>query len=322
MLKIGKPIDISNCETLCEEFEGIFNKVWVRINGTDYLYKSNIASSKDYTELEYGLESSFCEVFNSYLAKKCDMDCVESCFAFFKENEIGCIVKSYIDKSTVEEFDCGEIYDMSNPDEDLILNSPCIDEILNALDFINSGIKVDPNIEEKLYLIALWDYFTMQIDRHTSNLAFLSKKDNNGEKYLTLAPIFDNGFSFFTGLSEKMIDSMYSDCITYKNQPIDKYLIYLSPRMHIRLGSKSSLLKYDLVTRIEKYESVKKLYNFFINLDLEKEFKEFTKLTSQVYNAKRQTLVILAFNVRKKELIEEYNNYKINEENNDNNIIL
>lgn len=322
MLQIGQPIKISNNSVLYDECRGILNKLWLRINDTNYLYKSNIIHSKDYTEMEFGLGSCFCEVFNYYLAQKAGMDCVESCFASLKENEIGCIVKSYIDKSTIEEFDFGEIYDMTNPIDDLLLSSASVQEIIDTLKIINNEIKVDPSTEEKLHLIALWDYFTLQIDRHTSNITFLTKKDSNGEKYLTLAPIFDNGFSFFTGLSEKTVNRIFSDCFIYKNQSIDNYLFYLSPRMHIRQSSKINFLKYDLVKNIEKYESVKNLYNFFINLNLEKEFKEFTKLTKQEYNAKRLSLSCLAFEYRKEQLIEEYTNYKNNEENYDNNLIL
>ena len=70
------------------------------------------------------------------------------------------------------------------------------------------GLEIEPNFEEKLCAMCLFDYLTVQDDRNTTNVSLI-KKDNT----LRLAPMFDNsfclGFRYGHTDLEKPVDNVW-----------------------------------------------------------------------------------------------------------------
>ncbi len=261
-------------------FGGIHQKYWVECYGEEYMFKFN--DGKD----DY---SDFGEVFVSYLSYVLGYKCINAVFSkdFFSLNEalykkIGCLeklygvlIKSYRTKSVRETISLKtleKIYKKRQPQEGFatweiaeICKEYCEDK----------GLVYSKKIEEELKEMALLDFLFVQADRGPHNIEFLIE-EKRGKKYLTLAPMFDNGFCLH------LMNSFGQKALVEKLKNKFLYLTdnSINPKPDLYIQNpvfNNKFLEKDIVTdlaeELVKNKSLRKLYENFKNLNIKNEIE-------------------------------------------------
>lgn len=193
-----------------EEFSGAEPKNWVKLDDgeTEYLFKYDC-------EFE---NTVFGEVFISALCQELGIKCVEAFFGIGKTKsgriKRGCLIKSYNDDEVRENISYYRVREMLQRDWTVKTNGVrrryTPDNIFEDVkDFAGDKCIVDPSIRQDLAVMALFDYLTAQLDRHSRNIEFLTYK-KDGQLHLRLAPMFDNGrcFAFADYLTSSILDQL------------------------------------------------------------------------------------------------------------------
>lgn len=222
---IIKRLDITNlAKDIHEINSGSCKKFLFTMNGKKYVFKQNYKGNFcfGYSNEFDNKHADILEVFSSYFLKKvgCDFS-LSYRFASFN-GEHGCICPYFKNANVTNEFNFANILLNLENKESTPKNYSEQDEIFSFFrdkynnkesngqyiisteqivslteDFCKVyNLKFDKNgIKQKLDIIAACDFFMSNNDRHWQNILFL-EQELNGEKTLTLAPLFDNGQSF------------------------------------------------------------------------------------------------------------------------------
>jgi len=277
-LKIKK---IDNC------LGGICEKYWIICNDKKYLFK--FPDNNDF--------SDFGEVFISYLSFLLGFKCVKSrfCDSTLLEDKnqeqyvvddtlqivrTGTLIEDFRTKYTKETislkwmverfgrrhfsgFTVREVYELCQ-------------ELANK-----RNLKLDKNLLTDLKNMALIDYLTLQVDRHSDNIEFLIE-EINGIKTLKLAPMFDNGFCLFLFKSYngiKEINNIYSN---NEIVPIKSGNYNTPPMFYIESTEKINnpylSIVRDLAKELKKNKNLMQIYKNFKELDFEAEINLLKKL--------------------------------------------
>ncbi len=203
--------------------EGLSPKFWIEYKGQEWLFKYSTTQGYEH----------YAEAFVSILCANLGVSCVKSRIAkcdikptlvddtltlskFFKgykssfEGGIveGILVKSYLTPECLEEIKLCDMVDFNKRDRhdfDVDEVIKYVDEFCEAQTIAGKPLTRDPNMLDRLKELAFIDWFVCQDDRHSSNIAFLIKQNEKGEKFIELTPIFDNGMAFGF-ISEKLCE--------------------------------------------------------------------------------------------------------------------
>ena len=203
---------VKSAKNVKNEAKGVDPKLWVDIDGGNYLYKY-YEEEKFSETCRRGQMRTINEVLVGVLCKKLGIDCVESSFGsaqigysvnfgskksiFKKVDTKGCLIKSFLTKDIVESISLNEITYFTQIKKGVFLLVTDPISTYNTVKFFceQKGYSLDDDIYKKLKAIALFDYVSGQTDRHDSNIEFLVYK-KDGKKCVKLAPLFDNGRCF------------------------------------------------------------------------------------------------------------------------------
>ncbi len=192
----------------------------------------------------------------------------ESCETDRTYLRYGSLTESYIKNKNCEVFSLRALYSKFSPKK---IGSGAIYDIVEVCKFFceRYDIIMDNNLEAELKDMALIDYLLVQEDRHGGNIEFLVE-EKKGEKYLSLAPMFDNGACLH------LADNFKPEYIL---EDLEKPILYdigigklnPTPAMYIknnkRTLEKKDIIK-DLANEILKDKRLGELYNNFKNLDI------------------------------------------------------
>lgn len=323
--KTGTTFIDKSKHTTCIEDEGICTKFWIKLNNHSYLFKANTGKSVG----EYGSNISYGEVFYSYLAERIGFSSVNASFCKVKtDDEIldGCLVQSFIDQNVLEEISVEDAItnyientgsllaknahaDNPNMYEQVFTSVETMQKVLSALE---NEIKVDKESYYRLYEICLVDYLLLQTDRSTYNLKLLVKQDENNERYLTLAPTFDNGyiFSLYKDSEEIKTSNMLIKEDLEVNSPYN-FSNRLSPIFSVSDDDYTitydymNRLKNDLANTLTKSERLYNIFEKMSKLNIREEIENFEKITNEHLPDEYKEYIELTYNFRVKALNQE-----------------
>lgn len=185
-----------------EEFSskvGLTASKFININGKRYFVKYPTLGAN------HANHEIFAELLTSFIAKKVGVDCVDQRLLIDNsQRAIGVISPDF-----GEHFMCAKVilYDGQSTTVNAV-----IDRMSAKLQF--KGIKIErEKLIEKLNKICCFDYLIFQKDRHSQNLAFVIREEN-GEKVLDVAPIYDNANAFL-GYIDRFYKLNPNDCEIY-----------------------------------------------------------------------------------------------------------
>ncbi len=172
-----------------EEFSsqtGVTPSKFITVDGIRYFVK--YPTLRCYSNLY----EVFVELFVSFLAKKCGIDCIDSKLLIdHKRKAIGVVSADFGEHITYSNFGGGITYGdaSATPVTDII-------ERLKQRTENMEGVSLDvKQITELLNKRACFDYLTSQADRHSNNIAFIITGEGD-KKELKLAPLYDNANAF------------------------------------------------------------------------------------------------------------------------------
>lgn len=166
--------------------DGMLPKCWRRVDGTVYLYKGGTSGAAN-----AGMEP-YSEYYASQLAEHAGINHV-----------------SY----TVEKWKghlCSVCELFTSEDESFIPAYKVID--LKELD--KSLASLPTEFQEALADMAIFDFVTVNSDRHFGNFGFI--RDNNSGSLVRLAPLFDHGMSLLHQAMQSDFDSGLDDYYTWR----------------------------------------------------------------------------------------------------------
>lgn len=123
-----------------------------------------------------------------------------------KQDEIGVLTKSFVDRKNGERFE--EVIDYYDPDFDK-------DDLLQYTLDKSLEISSKYGMIDSFYEMCVFDSIIGNQDRHCENWGILYDSDNNA----SFAPLYDNGSSLLNGLSEDKVEEMLK-----KTSMIDGYI--------------------------------------------------------------------------------------------------
>jgi len=200
---------------------GMLKKCWHRDNGQIYLYKG---SSKMYQ----GQREAYSEYYTAQIASVMEFNyvpydlqefhkqIVSTCHIFTNENE-GYMPMAY----------CLDSQKRTLKGNDLL------NEIINIYDI------------EALQDVMLFDALIYNTDRHLGNFGMII--DNNTNKLLRPAPIFDNGLSLITTLEEQdlaHIDLAMKNITSFFDIAFDEQMLYYTQERHLKNLHKLSTFEF------------------------------------------------------------------------------
>ena len=319
-------IEKSNHKTRTEA-EGFCEKFWLNIDGYDYLFKANIGKNIG----DYGSYISYGEVFFSYLAERVGFSSVNSSFCIAQtDNEIldGCLVQSFIDKDVLEEIAVEDVItnylyqpnnllgknalDSKNYVYEQVFTS--IEMMQKVLSSLEKEIKVDKESYYRLYEMCLIDYLVVQTDRNAYNMKLLVKQDKNGERYLTLAPTYDNGYIFALNKDKEEIENINSIVKEDLSTGLPyNFLNKLSPLFNVsnyedmNTHDYMNRLTHDLALALTKSERLYNIFEKMSELNIREEIENFENITNYHLPNEYKEFIELAYNYRVKTLDQELN---------------
>lgn len=159
----------------------------------------------------------------------------------------------------------------------------CVDYIEGRVQLYcqNHNIKADPNLYDDLSIRSLVFYITGQQDFNHRNIEFEIKKDEAGEKVLSLMPIIDKSITFFATIDDKDDNNAFNK-ITFKQ--VKEYpkacthaLIYgfMFDTNEFELNEHRRNIT-ELAMNILKNKKLETVFRSFANYDFKKAIKEYT----------------------------------------------
>ena len=244
-------------------FRGVEKKFWVVCNDKNYMYKID-------DDHNYG----FGEMFASYLLPKLGVDCVNVLPAQDQENKTsGVIVESFIKPSVSLTLTMGEFVEIVKTK--FYCYEHCnfsLEELLRLEPKLNEkNAYFMPDVMKKFKQMVVCDFFLGNRDRHINNVEFLVYQGQNGEKYLDLTPMFDNGRILGLGAGSGM---MAGQELAYSDSP----KMTLNRRQGKKRGTAlTKSVGISILDEMEQDPEVKKLVEKFLSLDFDKIIDEFHK---------------------------------------------
>ena len=185
--KFATSSDLSETKQRQAALQGIENKYWIKIDGTDFLYK-----------IDRVYMFGFAELFYSYVCNKLGMECVNAYPAHDKnEDTKGVIIESYIlDKKAnvpLKEFLQDKMQRRYLAGETFY----SYDEFIKNLSKVQQeqGFVLEKGFLSKIKKMILLDFLLGNEDRHFYNIEVYVEKNLFGRTRVSLAPLFDNGMS-------------------------------------------------------------------------------------------------------------------------------
>lgn len=191
--------------------------------------------------------SFFAELLTSFIAKKVGVDCVDQRLLIDNsQRAIGIISPDF-----GEHFMCPKKISYDAQPTTVI---EVIDKTLEKFQF--KGIEIErEKLIEKLNKICCFDYLIFQKDRHSENLAFIIREEN-GEKMLDIAPIYDNANAFLGYINR-----------FYRLNPNDCEIYGLEQQKLLNTIYKNMLTKFQELFS-DKFEETMKEFKEFYGLDI------------------------------------------------------
>ncbi len=184
----------------------------------------------------------------------------------------------------------------------------------SAIDLINKNgkgyyVNKDKMMKE-LYKMCVFDSLTMQTDRHISNIFFLENKLTHE---LTLAPLLDNEFAFFSiGLSKKVFfenkEYNIDDILHFYGQTYNKLRVvekYRTSDEDETLKNLATIAKLD-----GEYKAI--LNDMLVKIDIHKAIQNVENLGFSIPDDYKEFMTFIVESVKHK-IVEEYNNLDINQ---------
>lgn len=244
--------------------EGVEEKVWIEHNGKEYLYKIDCKNKLGFTELLF-----------SHLGQKVGYDCV-NCYPAIRDNTKGVIVESYLTKEIINVI---SLQDYVNKYDPFYFGNDeySLEEIIKQEKKLNkNGLYFAPDFLDKFREMVLVDCILGNIDRHFKNVEFLAYKGEDGKKYITLAPMYDNGrmlsqATFSVRNWNKNYDYKGNDYACMESQFLT---IDLRHKFDLFSANKKNVYTiYSIVKEMERNPKLVQLYEKFKKLDIEKEIR-------------------------------------------------
>ena len=232
-----------------EEFSskvGLTASKFIIIDGKRYFVKYPTLGGN------YADKEIFSELLTSFIAKKVGVDCVDQRLLIDNsQRAIGIISSDF-----GEHFMCPKKISYDTQPTTVI---EVIDKTLEKFQF--KGIKIErEKLIEKLNKICCFDYLIFQKDRHSENLAFIIREEN-GEKTLDIAPIYDNANAFL-GYIDRF----------YRLNPNDCEIYGLEQQKLLNTTYKDMLTKFQELFSDKFVETMKEFKEFY---GLDKLFAEY-----------------------------------------------
>lgn len=282
---------------------GIEPKCWLSIDNVDWLYKYN----PQVPDVTFG------EVFVSELCKHFDIDCVDARFAEGtitingknnKQNTIqtkGCLIKSYLTPNVVESISLSTIDSVVNK---INIKEYTPDNIYETVKKFSEGVyEIDEDVLQNLKNITLFDYLTVQADRHDENVEFLIY-DDGGKKHIRLAPMFDNGrcFNFMLKPDELMLqDELF---ITGETP------FWFMDECLTKDDNSFADCTYGLARELERNKELKNLFENMKQLDMRKFIDDFVLAHGVSVSKISEQQIVETWNHRIKKIIRAVQRYK------------
>ncbi len=163
-----------------------------------------------------------------------------------------------------------------------------------------------------LYKMCVFDSLTMQTDRHISNIFFLENKTTHE---LTLAPLLDNEFAFYSiGLSKDVFfrnkEYDIDDILHYYGQTYNKLRVVEKYR---RDSEDETLKDLAKIAKLDgEYKTI--LNDMLVKIDIKKAIQNVEKLGFSISDDYKEFMIFIVEGVKQK-IVEEYNNLDINQLN-------
>lgn len=272
-VKLVKGLDLNKVKTSYRfGNKGISTKLggnkWFHLPKGDGIFKS-------FNERYYGIRKN--RIINEFvcqeLCKQVGIDCPDLDPATYK-GVVGLVTYKVNDKNTklINGATILEKAGIGYMDNNLTT-------YMKAMDIINRKAKRDifckSEVFKQLYKICIFDFLTMQTDRHRSNLFF--EQDRHTKK-IKVAPLLDNEFAFF-------IQSMHKDfLVSNKSQDMDDFLFFYTKVENRLRTSKSDYTNGDdttirdiILLANQNYEYRNILYGMIKNLDINRAIENVEK---------------------------------------------
>lgn len=212
-------------------------------------------------------------------------------------------------------------YNVVKSGEELI-NAMKLGKIAHFNDFSNSledyayiadelpiyGYNVDKRkFVEDIYKICIFDFITMQTDRHEGNLFFIKNKST---KEISVAPLIDNEFAFYGKKLITYIDKRFIDMNSDIKEQYRKFANYITVKTNF--GSNFETQATEIVTLAKNDKNFNKiLKNIIKNFDINKAIENVEKMGYEISPEYKEYLATI-IEYSTEYLIEKYKELKIN----------
>ena len=159
-----------------------------------------------------------------------------------------------------------------------IVSNHDLEEVLLMMEK-NPYFKLFPELKERFWDMFIIDAFINNNDRNEGNWGLILNKETNN---LRIAPIFDNGASFYNKSSDDKLDSIYFDEVKFKQSVYDSAI-----SIYREKGKLINPLKY--IENMKNEDCNKALLRIFPKIDMNKIVGIFNEIPEEYDN-----LVILS----------------------------
>jgi len=302
--------------------KGAYEKYWIKLNGQDYLFKTNKTLKNNILDCE---ENNVGEVFISFLSKKIGFNCIEADFAYSNLKGDGVISKSFISPDVTEKVNVLEIFYEAKR-QHIISSLDSSMELLNTEDLISlitdimgKDYKLSDNFKTECLKMNLIDFVTCQRDRMHRNIELLVKNED-GNNVIHLAPMFDNGLCFMFHRDEDGAEYLvhYLENMGLETPYVWPDICYVPDFTCNKINVDDNYFKKntDIVKHMAKVivenKEVHDLFNKCKNLNIDETIKEFEEEYDYKFKPNLKRTVNILFNSKINSLEKELNNIENN----------
>lgn len=271
-------------------------KNWIRFNdGRVFLLKE---------EISYGAErtaSVYSELIVEELAKQAGLECAH--YDLYKKDEKFGVLSEYCLKEGEEMFSLESLIGQGALCEFDSEKTDAIRLQENMIEFLkNEGL--EKNEIKKLIVDfqkrMVFDLFMLHSDRHTENISFRTRCDNEGNVSIDLAPVYDNENCLLLDMDETTLNMLSQDI-----RAIKKSTSMIAPKIAIVEDSFSSNEQIWQET-LDEYCGVDQVYDYLMDLydvlDIDDAFKKVEERIRAPIPQTIKEVAKYAFEYRKREI--------------------